>query len=119
MVGSDGRIRNGQGHPRSAGTFPRVLGRYVREEGYLTLINALQKMTVMPAERLGLKTKGRIQEGFDADITVFNDTTVLDGATYEAPTQPPSGIEYVLVNGSPVAEKGRLTGLRPGVFLHY
>ena len=71
MIGSDAIISNGGGHPRAAGTFPRVLGKYVREEGRLSLIDGLRKMTLTPADRLNLKSKGRIKEGCDADLTIL------------------------------------------------
>lgn len=114
MVASDGvPFVNGQGHPRGAGTFARVLGRYVREEGLLTLMDALRKMTLMPARRLDayvpqMADKGRIRVGADADITVFDPATVIDNATFQAPTQPSSGIEHVLVAGTFVVRDAEL-----------
>jgi len=99
MVGSDGKISRGQGHPRGAGTFPRILGKYVRENGILTFEEAIKKMTLMPANRLGFTKKGRIKEGCDADITILNNKTVNDNASFMEPTLPPTGIEYVFVNG--------------------
>lgn len=99
MIASDGLFRNSQGHPRGAGTFPRVLGRYVRDEKKLTLADALRKMTIMPAERLGLKTKGRILEGMDADLVIFDPERIIDTATFESPVSIPEGIEYVIING--------------------
>ncbi|KUO74360.1 MAG: amidohydrolase [Clostridia bacterium BRH_c25] len=99
MIASDGLFRNSQGHPRGAGTFPRVLGRYARDEKKLTLAEAVRKMTVMPAERLGLKTKGRMLEGMDADIVVFDPDSIIDTATFESPVSTPEGIEYVIING--------------------
>ncbi len=114
MVASDGvPFVNGQGHPRGAGTFARVLGRYVREEGLLTLMEALRKMTLMPARRLDayvpqMADKGRIRVGADADITVFDPATVIDNATFQAPTEPSSGIEYVLVAGTFVVRDAAL-----------
>ena len=118
LIASDGLIRDGQGHPRAAGAFPRVLGRYVRLNKHLDLITAIKKMTSMPAERLGLKTKGRIKEGYDADITIFNSDTIIDNATFQNPTKPPIGVEYVLVNGIEVVEKSKLTGNLAGSFLN-
>ncbi|MGM0653411.1 MAG: N-acyl-D-amino-acid deacylase family protein [Bacillota bacterium] len=117
MIASDGFIKNGRGHPRAAGAFPRVLGRYVRERGDLDLVTAINKMTVMPAERLGLETKGRIAEGYDADITIFNKEVVEDRATFENPTEPPAGIGHVIVDGESVVENGRFTGKKTGVFI--
>ncbi|MXW66820.1 MAG: amidohydrolase family protein [Gemmatimonadales bacterium] len=114
MVASDGvPFVNGQGHPRGAGTFARVLGRYVREEGLLTLMDALRKMTLMPAQRLDayvpqMADKGRIRVGADADITVFDPATVIDNATFQSPTQPSSGIEHVLVAGTFVVRDAEL-----------
>ncbi|HLU90730.1 MAG TPA: amidohydrolase family protein, partial [Cyclobacteriaceae bacterium] len=86
-------------HPRVYGTFPRVLGRYVREEKLLTLEEALEKMTSLPAKRLGLTDRGSIEEGKKADIVVFDPNTVIDKATFSQPHQYPDGIHYVLVNG--------------------
>ncbi|MCI8608678.1 MAG: amidohydrolase family protein [Firmicutes bacterium] len=106
MVGSDCGFSDGGGHPRGAGTFPRVLGRLVREKGVLTLMDALRKMTVLPADRLNLRTKGEIKEGFDADIVIFDEATIVDCATYENPTLPPEGISHVILNGQ-IAVKGK------------
>ena len=114
MVASDGvPFVDGQGHPRGAGTFARVLGRYVREEGLLTLMDAIRKMTLMPAQRLEgyvpqMAAKGRIRVGADADLTIFDPATVIDHATFEAPTQPSSGIEHVIVAGTFVVRGGEL-----------
>jgi N-acyl-D-amino-acid deacylase len=99
MVASDGLYRKGQGHPRGAGTFPRVLGRFVREMGELSLMDALRKMTIMPAQRLRLSSKGRIEENRDADLVIFNPETIIDKATFEKPTESPEGIQYVILNG--------------------
>ncbi|MPN37449.1 hypothetical protein SDC9_184968 [bioreactor metagenome] len=99
MVASDGMYRNEQGHPRGAGTFPKVLGKYVREIKKLSLAEAIRKMTLMPAERLGLPAKGKIEVGFDADIVIFDSKTIMDKATFNAPALPPNGIKYVIVNG--------------------
>jgi len=102
-VVSDGSLKGGKGHPRSAGTFARVLGRYVREEKLIPLMEALRKMTLMPAQRLEsrvpmLRRKGRMQVGADADITVFDPNRVRDRATYEAANLPSEGIAFVMVN---------------------
>jgi N-acyl-D-amino-acid deacylase len=110
---TDGLL-GGKPHPRVYGTFPRILGRYVREQGVVSLEEAVRKMTSLPAEKLRLKAKGRIEEGFDADVVVFDPETIADTATYEEPRQFPSGIAWVLVNGEVVVEKGRHTGATPG-----
>ncbi len=120
MIASDGFIENGTGHPRTAGTYARVLGRYVRDEGLTSLMDALSRMTLQPARRLearvpAMRSKGRIREGADADLTVFNPATVIDRATYENPTAPSDGIPFVLVGGTVVVEDGQLVaGVRPG-----
>jgi N-acyl-D-aspartate/D-glutamate deacylase len=104
MVASDGLIIGGKGHPRGAGTYARVLGRYVREQKALSLMDALRKMTIMPAERLAasvpmMHSKGRIKVGADADIAIFDPERVVDRATFENPAQFSEGIIHVLVNG--------------------
>ncbi|MDP9020441.1 MAG: amidohydrolase family protein, partial [Actinomycetota bacterium] len=105
MIGSDSIIEPGaENHPRGAGTFARVLGRYVREEGVLSLMEALAKMTWYPVARLeraapALRRKGRLQIGADADVTVFDPSTVADRATVEDPARPSTGVEWVLVAG--------------------
>ena len=110
MIASDGILDHGKGHPRAAGTFSRVLGRYVREQHALTLMEAVRKMTVMPADRLNLPTKGRIAPGADADLTVFDPARVTDRATFEKPAQYSEGIAFVLVNGTLVVNRGELVG---------
>ncbi len=112
MIGTDssavapyGVLGRGKPHPRGYGTFPRVLGKYVREEKTLTLENTVRKMTSLPARKLGLKNRGSIKEGMYADITVFNPETILDKATYAEPHQYPKGVEYVLVNGKLAIER--------------
>jgi N-acyl-D-aspartate/D-glutamate deacylase len=120
MIASDGHIANGHGHPRTAGTYSLVLGRYVREEKALDLMMALKKMTLMPAQRLEkrapmFRDKGRIRVGADADIAVFDANRVIDKATYESPLQHSEGIQFVLVNGVPVLKDGQLVdGVFPG-----
>jgi dihydroorotase len=115
MIASDGLITNGKGHPRGAGTYARVLGHYVRDERALSLMEALRKMTILPAQRVGLSNKGRIRVGADADITVFDPAHVIDRATYDKPAQYSDGIPYVLVNGVMVVNKGQLrTDVFPG-----
>src|SRR5437867_1502568 len=112
MIASDGHIKNGRGHPRGAGTYARILSRHVRSQQRLTMMDALRKMSLMPAQRLERATaaarkKGRLQEGADADIVVFDPRSVTDRATYESPAQPSSGFKYVLVSGTPVVEEGK------------
>jgi len=121
MVGTDGTaaapygpLGLGKPHPRWYGTFPRILGRYVREEGVLSLEEAVRKMTSLPAQKLGLHDRGLIREGMHADITVFDPTEVSDRATFAQPHQYPQGIEYVFVNGRVVVERGEHTGALPG-----
>jgi N-acyl-D-aspartate/D-glutamate deacylase len=113
MIASDGILEGGKGHPRTAGTYARILGQYVRDEGALPLIDALRKMTLMPAQRLekrvpAMREKGRLRAGADADITVFDSTTVRDAATYTQPTLPSLGIRYVLVNGIVLVNEGKV-----------
>jgi N-acyl-D-aspartate/D-glutamate deacylase len=115
MIASDGILDHGKGHPRAAGAYARVLGRYVREQHVLTLMEALRRMTLMPAARAGLPDKGRIREGADADITVFDPARIIDRATFENPAQYSDGIPYVLVNGVFVVRDGVLqSGVAPG-----
>jgi N-acyl-D-aspartate/D-glutamate deacylase len=120
MVASDGILENGLGHPRVAGTFARVLGRYVRERKVLSLPEAIRKMSLLPAERLEamapvMRNKGRIRVGADADLAIFNPDTVIDRATFEKPNLPSEGIEYVVVQGTVVVDRGRVVeGAYPG-----
>lgn len=120
MIASDGRlVKNGDGHPhpRWYGTFPRVLGRYVREKQVLSLEEALYKMTLFPAQTMGLQDRGKIAEGMKADITIFNPETVIDNATFEAPHQYSDGIEYVVVNGVLAVDQAVFTHQKAGVVL--
>lgn len=121
MIGSDGSARPfsgplavGKPHPRGYGTFPRVLGYYVREQKLLSLETAIHKMTGLPAAKLGLSDRGVIREGARADLVLFDPHTVQDRATYTAPHQAPTGIEAVWVNGVLAAENGRVTGCNAG-----
>ncbi len=116
LVGSDGLL-GGSPHPRVYGTFPRVLGRYVREQGVLPLETAINHMTGASAASLGLRDRGLIREGLRADLVVFDPATVLDTATYEQPRQYPVGIPHVVVNGRLAVENGELTGERAGTAL--
>ncbi len=114
MIASDGA----QGHPRNAGTYSRVLAQYVREKGTITLMDALRKMSLMPAQVLEKSTpsghaKGRLQEGADADIVVFDPQTVADRATYQAPTETSTGMRYVIVGGTVLIDQGKMV---PDVF---
>ena len=115
MIASDGGINNN--HPRGAGTFPRVLGPIVRDQQWLTLPDAVRKMTSMPATRLRLTDRGRVAPGMKADLMIFNPATVADRSTFEQPRLPATGMAYVFVNGRPVWTDGRATGERPGALL--
>lgn len=106
---TDGPLAGSKSHPRGWGTYPRILGRYVREEKLLTLETAIHKMTGAPAARVGLKDRGLLKEGLFADITIFDPVKVIDRATFESPNQYPVGIEYVLVNGKLSVDKGQRT----------
>ena len=120
MIASDGILDHGKGHPRTAGTYTRVLGKYVRERGALSLMDALRKMTLMPAQRLerrvpSMKNKGRVRVGADADLVVFDAARVIDRSTYEEPAKYAEGLKYVLVNGALVVKEGELqSGVFPG-----
>jgi N-acyl-D-amino-acid deacylase len=120
-IGSDGSAVNPDGptgrthpHPRYYGTFPRVLGRYVRELKTITLPEAVKKMTSMNADKIGVKERGRLKEGAFADVTIFDQDRVIDRATFENPHQFPVGIEYVIVNGQVTIDKGQHTGALAG-----
>jgi len=115
MVASDGGI--GSAHPRGAGTFPRVLGRFVREKRWFTLQEAVRKMTSLPAQRLGWTSRGVLKEGAFADLVIFDPATVIDRSTFEKPQELPAGIQSVFVNGQPVWDSGKPTGARPGVVI--
>ena len=121
MIASDGGVPvfgEASPHPRSYGTFSRVLGRYVRELKVITLEDAVRKMTAFPAQRLGLQDRGVLREGMKADIAVFNPATVRDRATFERPHQYSEGVSLVLVNGEVVFENGAVTAARPGRILY-
>ncbi len=120
IIASDAYWRGGTGHPRTTGTFSRVLGRYVRESRALSLLDAIRKITLMPAQRLeprvpAMRQKGRLGVGADADITIFDPETVLDRSTYREPALAPAGIHHVLVNGVSVVTGGQaVEGVTPG-----
>jgi N-acyl-D-aspartate/D-glutamate deacylase len=120
IIASDAYWQSGTGHPRTTGTFSRVLGRYVRETQSLSLMEAISKMTLMPAQRLearvpAMRQKGRLRAGADADITIFDPATVVDRSTYREPSLSPIGIQHVLVNGvSVVANARAVEGVAPG-----
>lgn len=123
-IGSDGSalatsgpLRTGVPHPRNFGTFPRVLGKYVREEHVLTLEQAVHKMSGLTAQQMHLADRGLIKEGFAADLVIFDPATVADRATFSDPFQYPVGISTVIVNGRVVLDNGRHTGERPGVVI--
>jgi N-acyl-D-amino-acid deacylase len=115
MVITDGIYVGGSAHPRGWGTYPRLLGKYVREKGWLTLEDAVRRMTSFPAARFGLTDRGLIKKGLAADLVIFDANTVRDRATWKEPRLSPEGIDYVFVNGSQVVDKGRLLeGNYPG-----
>jgi N-acyl-D-amino-acid deacylase len=124
MIGSDsgaktldGPLGEGAPHPRAYGTYPRVLQQFVREEGTLTLEEAVRKMTYDPLQRIGIRNRGLVRKGFAADLVLFDPDKIEDPSTYEVPKQAPRGIRKVLVNGVIVVEDGALTGERPGRIL--
>lgn len=117
MIASDGRLTepgDGHPHPRWYGTFPRVLGHYVRDEGVLSWADAVRKMTSLPADLMGLADRGELREGAFADIVIFDPATIVDRATFQAPHQYPAGIPYVIVNGVVTVDGGEYLDVRPG-----
>lgn len=111
---TEGVLAQGAPHPRSYGTFPRILGKYVREEKVLTLENAVHRMTGLAAAQMGIRDRGLVRDSQHADLVIFNPETIADTATYERPHQYPTGIDYVIVNGVTVLDPNGLTGARPG-----
>jgi N-acyl-D-amino-acid deacylase len=112
MVSSDGGI--GSRHPRGASSYPRVLGRYVRERHWLTLPEALRKMTSLPASRFKLRDRGLVRPGYKADLVLFDPATIIDRATFQQPQLIADGVKRVFVNGEEVWADGKVTGKRPG-----
>jgi N-acyl-D-amino-acid deacylase len=119
MVGTDSTFIADKPSPRTYGSYPRILGQFVRDEGRLSLEEAVRKMTSAPAARLGLRDRGQLRDGWVADLVVFDPERVRSNATYEDPRQFPDGIEHVLVNGVAVVAGGRSTGARPGRALRH
>jgi N-acyl-D-aspartate/D-glutamate deacylase len=121
MIASDGEVPifgRASPHPRSYGTFVRVLGRYVREKGVIPLAEAVRKMTSLPAQRVGLLDRGLMRPGMKADIAVWDAATIADTATFERPHQYAVGVHTVIVNGQVVFEQGAMTPARPGRVLY-
>jgi N-acyl-D-amino-acid deacylase len=114
MVGSDALLIGDYPSPRTYGTFPIILAEYVREERFMSLPNAIRKMTSFPAQRLGIPDRGLLRDGFKADIVVFDAQSVKAPATRTQPKQFPIGIEYVVVNGKVVIDRGQHTGAMAG-----
>ena len=110
---SNGQWRE-RGHPRGFGTFPRILGRYVRQDSVIPLEFAIRKMTSLAAQRVGMNDRGLLKPGMYADITVFDPATIIDRATFEEPSQLATGVSYVFVNGVPVVDNGQVTAALPG-----
>ena len=120
MIDSDGDLLNfgeGHPHPRCYGTFPKILGHFVRDKKIISLEDAIHKITYLPSEKIGLKDRGRIQEGAFADLVIFDFDTIADNSTYTDPHHFPSGIKYVLVNGEMVLEKEKITRKMPGKWI--
>jgi N-acyl-D-aspartate/D-glutamate deacylase len=124
-IGSDGTavtetgpLAAGNPHPRYFGTFPRVLGRYMREEKLISMEEAIRKMSSANAAKIHQYDRGLLRPGMAADVTVFNAATIIDRATYEKPHQYATGVEYVVVNGRLVLDHGNHTGARPGAILY-
>lgn len=119
MVASDITMNQGEGHPRGAGTFPRLLGRYCRDEKLLDFNTGLKKITSQPADWLGLNNKGRIAEGYQADLVLLDEETVIDNATFSEPLLPPEGIEHVILNGELIVSQNKSTDLSKGKYMKY
>lgn len=117
-VKTEGPLAAGHPHPRYYGTFPRVLGRYAREEKLISLEEAVRKMTSANAAKIRIYDRGLLRPGQCADVTIFNPETIIDNATFEKPHQYATGVEYVIVNGKMILERGTRTGARPGAILY-
>ena len=115
LAAPDGPLSAGLPHPRAYGTYPKILGRYVRELGVISLEEAIRKSTSLAAESIGVEDRGTLAAGLYADIVVFDPETIIDHATYEEPHQHSTGVEYVLVNGEVVLDEGEITDARPGM----
>jgi N-acyl-D-amino-acid deacylase len=113
----EGMFLKSNPHPRAYGTFARLLGKYVRDEGVISLPEAIRRLTSFPADNLGISGRGRLREGFYADITIFDPATIRDHATFDKPHQYATGVKHVIVNGVPVIRDGEHTGAKPGRFV--
>jgi dihydroorotase/N-acyl-D-amino-acid deacylase len=110
----DGPLSESKSHPRAWGSFPRILGKYVRDEKLMTLEEAIRRFTSRPAARVGLEDRGVIRPGLKADLVVFDPSTIRDVATFADPTHYSEGVVHVFVNGRAVVSAGRITSERPG-----
>jgi N-acyl-D-amino-acid deacylase len=119
MVGTDSTFVGDRPSPRTYGSFPRILGQFVRDEALIGLEEAVRKMTSAPAARLGLTQRGTLRDGAIADLTIFDPATIRSNATYDEPRRFPDGIEAVIVNGEVVVDGGRHTGATPGRALRH
>ena len=120
MIASDGILKDGNGHPRAAGTFPRVFSKFVREDKVISLMDAMRKVTLEPAKRLMIDDrKGQIKEGYDADITIFDPETIQDGPDFSDITIKSKGIDYVFIKGQIAAKDCDIVNGRLGVFIPY
>ena len=126
MIGTDSSARSfsgitceGKPHPRGFGSFPRFVGRYVREIGLMTMSEAIHKMTLLPARTFGLQNRGILKRGAFADIVIFDPNKITDTATFDQPFLKPEGIHYVFVNGIPALREGRLTHAKSGRILRH
>ena len=114
MIGTDGIWSHGKPHPRIYGSYPRILGMYVRQERLLSLEEAVRKMTSFPAQKFGLWKKGIVREGMDADVIIFDPDTIAERSTFQDPHQYPAGLPYVILNGQVVVDQDRYTGKLAG-----